>query len=137
MNNNNFDYTAVPDRFTSQGNMPDRLISLAGGAIPDRYQTSANILNSVGATLGTSPGQNVERVTTQAMLGQEKAVYKEIAKGVVLQKVQVPLVGAGDGAEVKYVFKVRICCFHQDRYNRRQSRRLTLWQISQVRKTSR
>ena len=101
--NNNFDYQAIPDRFTSQGNMPDRMTSLAAAAIPERYQTSANILHSAGVL---AAGQNVERVTTQAMIGQEKAVYKEIAKGIILHKVQVPLVGAGDGAEVKYVFKV-------------------------------
>ena len=76
-------------------NMQDRMLSVGGG-IPERYQTAGNILGQA----------NVERVATQAMLGQEKAVYKEISKGIVLHKIQMPLVNANDGAEMKYIFKV-------------------------------
>ena len=76
-------------------NMQDRMLSV-GGALPERYQTAGNILAQA----------NVERVATQALLGQEKAVYKEISKGIVLHKVQMPLANANDGAEMKYIFKV-------------------------------
>lgn len=105
-NNNNLDR---PDRVTSMINMQDRMLSV-GGTIPERYQTAGNILGQA----------NVERVVTQALLGQEKAVYKEIAKGIVLHKIQMPLANANDGAEMKYIFKVSPSASLLSRYNRRQ-----------------
>lgn len=42
----------------------------------------------------------------EQITGPEKSVYKEISKNILLHKIQLPLSGAPDGAEQKYVFKV-------------------------------
>lgn len=44
--------------------------------------------------------------TGDQIIGPEKSVYKEISKNILLHKIQLPLSGAADGAEQKYVFKV-------------------------------
>lgn len=59
--------------------------------------------------------------------GPEKSVYKEISKNILLHKIQLPLSGAPDGAEQKYVFKVSffvvIVFKFLSRFNRALSRK--------------
>ena len=43
----------------------------------------------------------------EQVTGPEKSVYKEISKNILLHKIQLQLSGAADGAEQKYVFKVK------------------------------
>lgn len=99
----------VPERVATLANVPERVLSMVTAG--EKFHTTVANVNMI------------ERVSTQAVIGQEKAVYKEISKGIILHKIQMPLQGAHDGADMKYIFKVRSTINSKYRSNLHQSRK--------------